>query len=194
MQWLVPLSRMFLPFQWWGWVFCKFNSQNWILEPQSAWTSFFEIMKNQAFPVLGVKSSMEEVCGCRAMATLCWFFNFEILRNSHFWALWTCHHTLLKMLFYCENDYFWNWFEMIWKNEFLKLIEMIWKNMNFWNCLNWFEKGGPVHRNVNFIRKTKKSEVSDQLDLLHRPVCLKSYQIMWIQWPVPWSRVLLPFP
>ena len=110
-----------------GWKLCKFNSENSILEQKSTWTSFFEIMKNQAFPVLGVKSRMEELCGCRAMATLCWFFNLEIFWNFHFWAFWTCHRTLLKLLFYWRNDYFWNdlkWFE---KMIFLNLFEMIWK-------------------------------------------------------------------
>ena len=86
---------------------------------RGAYTRFFEIMKNQAFPVFGVKSRMGEVCGCMARATLCWFFNFEIFWNFHFWALWTCHHTLLKVFFYLRNDYFWNdlkWFETIWND------------------------------------------------------------------------------
>ena len=108
--------------------FASSNRKIEILDQKSAWTSFFEIMKSQAFPVFDVKSSIGELCGCMAMATLCWFFNFEIFWNFHFRAFWTCHHTLPNLRFYWKKWLFlkYDWNDLR-KNEFLNLFEMIWK-------------------------------------------------------------------
>ena len=66
---------------------------------------------------------------------------------------------------------------MIWKNEFLKWFEWFEKKWIFEKIWIDLKKVVLCIEMQNFIWKTENSEVSDQLDVLHKPVCLKLYQI-----------------